>query len=357
MTRTLSRSALVERVRATSAAASTPVRLARWAALVVIVVIAIIVPQLYGGNEYILSLATECIVYALITISLNLLVGYGGQISLGHAGLVAIGGYAGAYILEKVPSLPFPAELAFAALVTTLAGVILGLPTGRLRGHYLAVVTLGLGVAIPQIALNLTSITNGRTGLIVNPPSIGSLSLASPVAVYYLSFVVTALSIIAIASFLRTRSGRAFTAVRDSEQAAAAMGINVQRTKVVLFAVSAFFAGVGGDLFGHWANLVAPGAFPFTLSLFFLAAVIVGGSASLTGSVIGAVLLVLADTQTTGLPGFEPVVVGAVVIAVLLLVPGGLVAVPRAVAALKRGDRDDPRPTGGATARHPKQEG
>ncbi len=310
-------------------------RIAQWAMVGAVVVIGVLFPQVYGQDFYAVTIATECIVYALITISLNLLVGYGGQISLGQAGLVAIGGYAGAYILEKVPSLPFPVELAFAAVLTTIAGLILGLPTGRLRGHYLAVVTLGLGVAIPQIALNLTSITNGRTGLIVNPASIGSLALASPVAIYYMCFVVTCLSVIAIHSLLKTRTGRAFMAVRDSEQAAAAMGINVQRTKITLFAVSAFFAGIGGDLFGHLQNLVAPGAFPFSLSLFFLAAVIVGGSASLPGSVIGAILLVLADTQTTSLPGFEPVVVGGVVVLVLLIIPGGLAAVPATLMRLR----------------------
>lgn len=305
--------------------------LARVAGVVAVLVVALILPQLYSQDTYTLTIAAQCIVYALITISLNLLVGYGGQISLGHAGFVAIGGYAGAYILEKAPSLPFPAELAFAAALTTIVGLILGLPTGRLRGHYLAVVTLGLGVAIPQLALNLTSITNGRTGLIVNPASIGGLVFETPVQVYYLCLVVTLLSIAAIYSFLRTRSGRAITAVRDSEQAAAAMGINVQRTKIALFGVSAFFAGIGGDLFGHVNNLVSPDAFPFSLSLFFLAAVIVGGSASLTGSVIGAILLVLADTQTTSLPGFELVVVGGLVVIVLLVIPGGLASVPRVV--------------------------
>lgn len=320
-------------------------RLAAAGPAVVIGAVAVAFPLVFGSSQYYMSIATECVVYSLVTISLNLLIGIGGQISLGQAGLVAIGGYSGGYLLERYPSLPFPLELGFAALITTVAGLLLGLPTGRLRGHYLAVLTLGLGVAVPQISLNLDSITGGRSGLIVAPAHIGGWTFSGLRSQYFLILTVTALCVLGVLSLLKTRTGRAFTAVRDSEQAAAAMGINVQRTKVVLFATSAGLAGVAGDLFAHANNLVSPDSFPFSLSLFFLAAVVVGGLGSVWGSVAGAVAFVLADTKSSTLPGFEPLILGALVIVVLLVAPGGIAGLGRLVVELserRRGGPPDP---------------
>lgn len=296
----------------------------------VVVLGAIIFGLVFNGQENTMSLANLCLVYGLVTVTLNLLVGYGGQISLGHAGLLAIGAYTST-IMANDFALPVPIDILAAAVVTAIVGLVLGLPTGRLRGHYLAIATLGFGLAIPQIATNWNQLTGGFEGLTVPPPQIAGFTFDTQSALYWPILIVVALSLLAILSLLGTSSGRAFMAVRDSEDAALAMGINVFRTKVVLFTTSAFFAGIAGALFSYQAGVVAPGSFPFLLSLFFLAAVILGGLASVWGSLIGAIVLVIVQEQSSNSNGLSTAIIGAVVVIVILLAPNGLAAVPRRV--------------------------
>ncbi|HET9689850.1 MAG TPA: branched-chain amino acid ABC transporter permease, partial [Acidimicrobiales bacterium] len=277
----------------------------------------------------------------LLVLTLNLLVGYGGQISIGHAGLLGVGGYSAALLAQHLPSLAFPLEVLLAGLATALVGFLLGLPTGRLRGSYLAVVTIGFGVAVPQIANDMTSITGGYTGLVVGPAHINSLTFSSPVSFYYVALIVVALCFLLIIAMLRSSTGRAFQAVRDSEAGAAAMGVNVARAKVLLFTVSAFYAGVAGDLFAHYQGIVSPDSFPFSLSLLLLAVVMVGGAASVWGSIIGAAVLVLVQNATSSLPGESTTIVGGVVVALLVLSPGGLVSIPGAIRRRRAGNRDE----------------
>jgi branched-chain amino acid transport system permease protein len=308
-------------------------------AIAVFVVVAVVFPSFEGSDAFIMSTATQALVYGLVVIALNLLVGFGGQISLGHAGLLAIGSYTAALLATHVSGFPAPLEVLAAGAVTAAVGFLLGLPTGRLRGHYLAILTLGFGVAVPQIALNWSSLTLGRTGIVVPPPRIGNTEFASATDVYYFTLIVFAIALLAIFSMLASSSGRAFTAVRDSEDGAAAMGINVTRTKVVLFTTSAFFAGVAGALNGYLQGLVSPDSFPFSLSLFFLAAVVVGGLASVWGSLAGAILLAVIEAKTSSTSGYEPVILGGAVVLLLLITPRGLADVPHRLAAVTDGWR------------------
>lgn len=301
-------------------------------------VIAALVPLIIGTGSYRMSIASEVVIYALLVFTLNLLTGYGGQISLGHAGLLAIGAYTAALLAKHIPALVFPVELLLAGLATAVVGLLVGFPTRRLRSHYLAVATLGFGVAVPQIANNLTSITGGYTGLVVGPAHINSLTLSSPVAIYYMCLIVVAVSYLAMIAMLRSSTGRRIQAVRDSEAGAAAMGINVQRAKVILFTVSAFYAGIAGDLFAHYQGIVAPDSFPFSLSLLLLAAVVVGGLASVWGSIAGAALLVLVQNATSNLSGESTAIIGGLVVILLLVSPGGIAALPTRLRGLRRGD-------------------
>jgi branched-chain amino acid transport system permease protein len=300
------------------------------AGAVILLVAAILFGIIFTGQEDAMSIANLCLVYGLVTVTLNLLIGYGGQISLGHAGLLAIGAYTST-ILANDYALPVPIDILAAATVTAVVGLVLGLPTGRLRGHYLAIATLGFGLAIPQIATNWNQLTGGFEGLTVPPPQIAGITFDTQSALYWPILIVVALCILAILSLLGTSSGRSFMAIRDSEDAALAMGINVFRTKVILFTTSAFFAGIAGALFSYQAGVVAPGSFPFLLSLFFLAAVILGGLASVWGSLIGAVVLVLVQEQASNSNGLSTAIIGAVVVVVILVAPSGLVAIPRRV--------------------------
>jgi len=318
-------------------------------ALLAVIVVAALFPLGFSSDAYTMSIATECLVYALVTVTLNLLIGFGGQISLGQAGLLAVGAYIAAIEANHISGLPVALEILGAGLGTALVGFALGLPTGRLRGHYLAIATLGFGVAVPQIALKLSGLTGGYTGLTVPTATFGgSASFGDPSSLYWFVLVVVALSLLAVFSILASSTGRSFTAVRDSEPGAEAMGINVARTKVLLFTVSAFFTGVAGDLFAHLQSLVAPTSFPFSLSLFFLAAVVVGGLASVWGSVAGAVLLVLVQEKigSGSGSGLAPTIIGGTVVVVLLFLPGGLATIPDQLAlagARIRRRRGEPR--------------
>lgn len=326
-------------------------RLGRLGGGLAVLLVAVFLPNLLGGGAYRTSIATQIVIFTLLVLTLNLLVGYGGQVSLGHAGLLAVGSYTAALLAEHIPSLIFPIELLAAGLVSALAGFLLGLPTGRLRGHYLAVVTLGFGVAVPQIANNLTSITGGYTGLIVGPAHINTWTFSTPLQVYYLCLVVVVLSFLAIFAMLRSSTGRTIQAVRDSDAAAAAMGVNVQRSRVLLFVVSAFWTGVAGDLFAHYQGIVAPASFPYELSLLLLAGVVVGGLASVPGSIAGAALLVIVQNATSGLAGESTAIIGGAVVVLLLISPGGLVALPGRLLRLSRSRRrpvDDENPPAGS---------
>ncbi|MGB9182937.1 MAG: branched-chain amino acid ABC transporter permease [Solirubrobacteraceae bacterium] len=311
---------------------ASPVTL-RVTAIGLLVVVAVAFPAFEGGDSFVMYTATQALVYGLAVVTLNLLVGFGGQISLGHAGFLAVGGYTAAVLATHVGGLPAPIEVLAAGAVTAAVGLLLGLPTGRLRGHYLAILTLGFGLAVPQIALNWTSLTLGRTGLVVPPPRVGGTVFVSPSDVYYFTLIVFALCLVAIFTILASSSGRAFAAVRDSEAAATAMGINVNATKVVLFTTSAFFAGVAGDLSAHLQGLVSPDSFPFSLSLFFFAAVVVGGLASVWGSLAAAVVLAVIEAKTSSSSGYEPVIIGGAVVILLLITPGGLADLSRRVRA------------------------
>ena len=316
----------------------------RMLAIAVVAIVAIVFPAFEGSDSFVMYTATQALVYGLAIVSLNLLVGFGGQISLGHAGFLAIGGYTAALLAIHVSGLPVPIEVLGAGAATAVIGFLLGLPTGRLRGHYLAILTLGFGVAIPEIALNWTSLTQGRTGLTVPPPRIGNTIFPTATELYYFALVVLVICLVAIFSVLASNTGRAFAAVRDSEAAATAMGINVTATKVLLFTTSAFFAGVAGDLDAHLQGLVSPDSFPFSLSLFFFAAVVLGGLASVWGSLAGAVILAVIEAETSSSSGWEPVILGGAVVVLLLFLPRGLADFPyRAQQALRGRRGREPR--------------
>ncbi len=203
---------------------------------------------------------------------------------------------------------------------------------------------------MPEIALNGGSLTGGYTGLIVPPQQLGSVTLNNPVPAYYLALAVLVVSAAAIRGVLASPTGRRFMAVRDSQDTAPAMGINTGRTKVILFTLSAFFCGLAGYVFALNNSIVEYSSFDFSLSLFFFAAVIVGGLGSMWGSLIGAALLVVVQQEATSLGGFSETILGVAVVIALLLAPGGLAALPRRTRAAIAGPRIGWRRAGPAGA-------
>ena len=330
---------------AARSAATVPV-----VATLVVLAAALVFPQFEGANVTVMGVATEALTYGLVTLALNLLMGYGGQVSIGHGGFLAVGAYTAAILSTHAGGLPFIVVLALAGMVTGAVGMLLGLPATRLRSHYLAVATLGFGVAVPQIALNLGSLTGGFTGLIVPPAHLGALTLNDPVPLYYLALVILVASAVAIRSLLASPTGRRFMAVRDSQDTAPAMGIDVRHTKVIMFTLSAFFCGLAGYVFALNNGIVEPASFSFSLSLFFFAAVVVGGLGSMWGSLLGAALLVVVQQESVSLAGYSEAILGVAVVLTLLGVPGGLAALPRRLRALVTRSRQRHRSGMGAAS-------
>lgn len=295
-----------------------------------------------GYYVYIISLMAVNIIVAL---GLNLLVGNTGQISLGHAGFVAIGAYTTAILMISV-DLPFIPAMIAGGVVAAFFGFLLGLPALRLEGPYLAIATLAFGLAITTL-IGRVAFFGGHMGLSVPAVRFDLLGLTGDESIYYVAIITSVLLGIFARNFLKTRPGRAFQAVRDSDIAAAAMGINVSYYKTLSFAVSAFYAGIAGGLWAILIGFINPGLFNFMLSILYLATVVVGGLGTILGSVMGAVVITFLNLQLenvqsiagigqlleafsiqfmtlSGLPNIVWVLTGLILILIVVFEPLGL---------------------------------
>lgn len=283
-------------------------------------------PVVAGGVNYLLYSGSLIFIYVIIAMSLNLLIGYGGQISIGHASFLAIGAYASAIFTLSL-GIPFWLALPLAGFFTALVGFVVGLPAVKLSGHFLAVATLGFGVAIPELLLKWDSLTGGFSGLFPDKPSILGYTFDSDVKMYYLLLVVTLIVTWLINNLINSRMGRAFVAIRESEIAATAMGINVPLYKALMFSISAFYTGLAGSLYAHFIGFISPHDFNLSISFLVLAMVVVGGFASIPGSYLGAILLTMIPQLTDEVPGLSLVLTGVALVLVILFLPDGLISI------------------------------
>ncbi len=226
----------------------------------------------------------------IVALGLNLVTGYTGQVSLGHAAFFAVGAYTSAVLTGKFGT-SFWLALPAAGVVGALFGIIIGLPALRLKGLYLAIATMGFGFIVEEIIVQWEGVTNGVNGVSTKRPSLFALSLASDQSYYYLILVIVFLAILVLKNLLRTGSGRAFLAIRDSETAAESMGINLAVYKTAAFCISAFYTGIAGALFAHFMRFIGPENFTIMDSISFLVIILVGGLGSVHGSVFGAVFI------------------------------------------------------------------
>jgi branched-chain amino acid transport system permease protein len=294
----------------------------RW--LAVIFGALILIVPVFGPSSYIMYVLNIIGIYAIAAMALNLLTGVGGQISIGHAAFLAIGAYASA-IMDLRLGIPFWVSIVLAGLITAVIGFVVGLPAVRLSGHYLAIATLGFGVAIPQIILKWESLTGGYMGLSPRDPAIGSFIFDGEVGFYYIIITVLTLTYWTMRNIMRSRFGRAFFSIRESEVAAQAMGVHLPTYKAFLFAISGFYTGVAGSLYAHSVGFISPYDFSIETSFILLAMVVVGGLASLGGSIAGVAILFLIGQLTNELHGLSAVITGLVLIAVILFFPNGSV--------------------------------
>lgn len=293
-------------------------RLFGWATLVVAALIPVV------ASDYWLYLLTLMAIYGIVAVGLNLLTGLSGQISLGHAGFFAVGAYVSNILTAKY-GVPFPFAAVLAVAAGWGIGLLVGIPAVRLQGLYLAIATLAFGIGVERAIYAFKGLTGGPYGLIVTPPSVLGLAANNPTKLYYLVIVVAALSILFVSNVVRSSAGRRLVAMRDSELAAASMGVNVPRLKVLAFAFSASLAAIGGVLYAPALGFISVEQFTLWLSITFISMIVIGGLGSIPGSFLGAAFVVLVPEMLRGLGGYFQIVYGVAMILVFVFWPKGLV--------------------------------
>ncbi|MCZ7657517.1 MAG: branched-chain amino acid ABC transporter permease [Xanthobacteraceae bacterium] len=299
-----------------------------WYGLLAVVLIA--APLLV--SEYVLSQMQFVCIYAIVGLGLMLLVGYTGQISLGHAAFLAVGAYTEALLQSK--GVPFVLSISCAALFAAAIGVIVGLPALRLKGIYLAIATLAFNVIVEEIITRWDAVTGGSRGMHLKAVQLFGYPLTSDASFYYLCLALTALACLALINILRSPTGRAFVAIRDSEISASCMGVNLAKYKTMSFALSAALTGVGGALYAHKVAFITPEQFTLLTSIELVTIVIIGGIGSLHGAVLGAAFIIVLpqlismakDFLPEGAPaaGVQSVVFGLILITFIIFEPLGL---------------------------------
>lgn len=271
--------------------------------------------------DHVTFLATLVALYAIGVMGQNILIGYTGQISFGQAGFLAIGAFSFGHF--KSWGIPFPVALAAAGTLAALAGVVVGFPSLRLKGPYLAIATLGFGVAVYQVFVNWEVLSGGRAGLAISKltPLPGLSGVAST---YYTYLLLLGLFTVATCNLISSYVGRAFVAIRDSDIAAEAMGVNLARYKLLAFAVSSFYTGVQGAMMAQYLGHLEPQSFSIQEIMTFFVAVIVGGLASIEGSVLGSAFAVLVPALLGDFRWAVPVLFGTAMLLVLIFEPLGL---------------------------------
>lgn len=303
----------------------------RVTALAAFAVVLVALPFLV--SSYHVFQLTMIVVYAIALLGLNLLIGFNGQISLGHGAFFAIGAYTTAILVAKT-GMPYWATVPLSGAICLVVGFLFGLPALRLEGLYLALPTFALAVATPQL-LNYQRVapwTGGVQGIMFDKPDAPALlPLDSDQWLYFFCLAIAVPLYVIGWNLLRARTGRAIVAIRDHPMAAAAMGIDNAFYKTATFGVSAMFAGIGGALGAIVTQFVAPDSFPIFLSLSFLVGIVVGGVASIPGAIVGAIFIEFVPNVASAISDAAPwAVYGVVLIAAMYLMPDGVAGVCRA---------------------------
>ena len=304
----------------------------RFRGLVVVAVIIALLPLALPNNYY-YDVVIRIGMNAIVVVGLNLLIGYAGQISLGHAGFVGLGAYASAILTSRYGWPPLAAMLAGMAAVGVIAFVV-ARPILRLRGHYLAMATLGLGIIIYMVLVNESAWTGGNDGMSVPPFSLLGMTLSSERTWYWVTGAVLLGAVVLANNIVDSPVGRALRALHGSEIAAQVAGIDTVRYKVRIFVVSAVFASAVGSMMAHYFGFVSPQVSSFFHSIELVTMVVVGGMASTYGAVLGAAILTTLPQLLTQFEGYEMIVFGLLLMLTVIFLPRGLL--PTIVARLRK---------------------
>jgi branched-chain amino acid transport system permease protein len=272
------------------------------------ILLAVLLIAPYVLSSYLVSQLVFVCIYAIVGVALLILTGFTGQASLGHAAFLAIGAYTATFLQQY--NVPFPVYFLAAGLLSGVVGALVGFPALRLQGIYLVMATISFGFIVEEILARWESVTHGNEGMRVK--ALYLLGRAVPrdsPAFYFLCLAVLVLTIVGALNLLRSPTGRAFVAIRDSETAARSMGINVSLYKVKSFAISAAITGFAGCLFAHKLSFISPEMFTLQLSIEFIIVILIGGTFSLHGAVLGAIFIVMIDPFLTYLKDDMPGVI------------------------------------------------
>ncbi|BCS89640.1 branched-chain amino acid ABC transporter permease [Pseudodesulfovibrio sediminis] len=265
--------------------------------MIVLLIMALCVAP-FALNSYLVSVMNQIFIAVIAAVSLNLLTGMCGQISLGHGAFLGVGAYAaGQCTLHGVP---FPLAILAGGLVTAMVGMVFGIPSLRLKGIYLAIATLAAQLVLEYFFLHGGALTGGSNGLLLESPQIFGFTFDTEGRMYFLLFFCAAMALLMVSNIMRSKHGRAFISIRDFYLSAEIVGVNLFWYKLIAFGVSSFLAGVAGGLWGHYTGYISAEQFNIGLSISYLAMVVIGGLGSVIGSVFGAIFITLLPEVLNG---------------------------------------------------------
>ncbi len=297
----------------------------------------------FVADAYWLYLACLVAIHVASATGLNILTGYTGLVSLGQAAFMGLGAYTVA-VLETRAGTPTLVNLVAAGTVAMAGGLVVGIPSLRVKGLYLAIATIAASFIAHFVFANWTSVTGGTAGISLPPARFFDVALDTSFRIYWLIVPVTIAMVVGAANLFRTRIGRAFIAIRDRDISAEVLGIPLLRYKLLSFGISSFYAGVAGGLWAYFFRVVTPESFPLILSIFFLAAIIVGGMGTILGAILGATFMTMVpellklvvgwlplENATLVLSPVRTIVFGALIVGFLIFEPHGLAEIWRRV--------------------------
>lgn len=285
--------------------------------------IAIAFPLVFSRN-YLVNIGVMSLIYVILSLSINMITGYMGILSLGWAAFYGIGAYTAA-LLERHFDVGFYITIPAAIITAALAGMLLGIPTLRLSGRYLAIVTMTFCEICRTIEINWVELTRGPMGITgISPIEIGDFTFRSKISNYYFVLVLVLLTLFVFSGMINSRIGRGINAVKDDNIAASAMGVDPFRYKIMIFAVAASFAGLAGAFFAHYIGYIDPSTFTFQQSTNILSMTIIGGMGNFIGSIFGAITLTALPEIMRPLGEWRQVIYGLLLVIMILFRPTGL---------------------------------
>jgi len=287
-------------------------------------IIALLLPLVFRNNSYIVLLLCTSAISIITVAGLDILFGYSGQISLGHAGFYAIGAYTSAILSTKL-GIPVWLTILAGGALAAVAAVIIAIPSIKLVHHFLALMTIAFGQLVALFVSNAERLTGGFSGFNFIPRlRIGALEFNTNFKMYYVILLFMLVLLVVKQRIIHSRTGRAFIAIRENTPSADGMGVNIRRYKVMAFGVSALYAGLSGALYAHLIGFISPENFHLNQSIIFLTMLLLGGMANFWGPVVGALVLTIISEYLQALGSYQMLVYGCVLLLVVVFVPGGL---------------------------------